>query len=117
MVLDSDSDWYLYNRALTYLALNQPDKARADLALAIKLAKEHFQKDPKNWRNSFNLALYYLAAQYHQPAEQLYRYILSQGASLERIRGAIQDLNDFLTVFPNHVQATTMQKLLQSYLT
>ncbi|MEH2437322.1 MAG: hypothetical protein V7K25_24325 [Nostoc sp.] len=44
--LDSDSNWKLYNRALTYLALNQPDKARADLALAIKLAKEHYKKDP-----------------------------------------------------------------------
>ncbi|MEH2162756.1 MAG: tetratricopeptide repeat protein [Nostoc sp.] len=110
-------DWYLYERALTYLALNQPDKARADLALAMKLAKEYYEKDSKNWRNSFNLALYYLAAQYNQPAEQLYRHTISQGASLERIRIAVQDLNDFLTVFPDHVQATSMRQLLQSSLT
>ncbi|NEU82637.1 tetratricopeptide repeat protein [Nostoc sp. UIC 10630] len=113
-------DWYLYERALTYLALNQPDKARADLALAIKLAKEHYEKDTKNWRNAFNLALYYLAAQYNQPADQLYRHTLSQGASLDiriAIQIAIQDLNDFLTVFPNHVQATSMRQLLQSSLT
>ncbi|MBD2679611.1 MULTISPECIES: tetratricopeptide repeat protein [Nostoc] len=114
--LDSGSDWKLYNRALAYLALNQPDKARTDLTLAIKLAKEDYEKDPKDWR-AFNLALYYLAAQYNQPAEQLYRYVLSQGASLERIHAAIQDLNDFLTVFPNHVQATSMRQLLQSSLT
>ncbi|OKH34402.1 hypothetical protein FACHB389_15740 [Nostoc calcicola FACHB-389] len=113
-------DWYLYNRALAYLALNQPDKARADLELAMKLAKEHYEKDPKNWRNAFNLALYYLAAQYNQPAEQLYRRILSQGASLNiriAIQIAIQDLNNFLAVFPNHVQATSMRQLLQSSLT
>ncbi|QHG16789.1 hypothetical protein [Nostoc sp. ATCC 53789] len=110
-------DWYFYERALTYLALNQPDKARADLALAMKLAKEHYEKDARNWRNSFNLALYYLAAQYNQPAEHLYRHTISQGASLERIRIAVQDLNDFLAVFPNHVQATSMQQLLQSSLT
>ncbi|MEH1975914.1 MAG: tetratricopeptide repeat protein [Nostoc sp.] len=110
-------DWYFYERALTYLALNQPDKARADLALAMKLAKEYYEKDAKNWRNSFNLALYYLSAQYNQPAEQLYRHTLSQGASLERIRIAVQDLNDFLAVFPNHVQATSMRQLLQSSLT
>ncbi|WP_414569172.1 tetratricopeptide repeat protein [Nostoc sp. CCY 9925] len=115
--LDSDSNWYLYNRALTYLALNQPDKARTDLVLAIKLAKEDYKKDPKDWNNAFNLALYYLAAQYNQPAEQLYRYVLSQGASLERIHAAIQNLNDFLTVFSNHVQATSMRELLQSSLT
>jgi tetratricopeptide (TPR) repeat protein len=110
-------DWYFYERALTYLALNQSDKARADLALAMKLAKQHYEKDARNWRNSFNLALYYLAAQYNQPAEQLYRYTLSQGASIERIRIAIQDLNDFLAVFPNHVLATSMRQLLQSFLT
>ncbi|MCC5662451.1 tetratricopeptide repeat protein [Nostoc sp. CHAB 5784] len=115
--LKSNDDCYLYDRALAYQALNQPDKAQADLALAIKLAKQHYEKDPKNWNNAFNLALYYLAAQYTQPAEQLYRYVLSQGASLERIHAAIQDLNDFLTVFPNHVQATSMRQLLQSSLT
>ncbi|MDZ8079396.1 MAG: tetratricopeptide repeat protein [Nostoc sp. DcaGUA01] len=117
--LKSNDDWYFYERALAYLALNQPDKARADLALAMKLAKEHYEKDAKNWRNSFNLALYYLAAQYNQPAEQLYRRTLSQGASLDTriaIQIAIQDLNSFLTVFPNHVQATSMRQLLQSSL-
>ncbi|MEH1812623.1 MAG: tetratricopeptide repeat protein [Nostoc sp.] len=115
--LKSNDDCYLYDRALTYLALNQPDKARADLALAIKLAKEHYEKDAKNWRNAFNLALYYLAAHYTQPAEQLYRYAISQNASSESIREAIQNLNDFLTVFPDHVQATSMRQLLQSSLT
>ncbi|WP_223280102.1 tetratricopeptide repeat protein [Nostoc sp. PA-18-2419] len=115
--LDSDSNWYLYNRALAYQALNQPDKAWADLALAIKLAKQDYEKDAKDWSNAFNLALYYLAAQYHQPAERLYIHVLSQGASSESIREAIQDLNDFLTVFPDHVQATSMRQLLQSFLT
>ncbi|MEI1375733.1 tetratricopeptide repeat protein [Nostoc sp. UHCC 0926] len=115
--LDSDSNWYLYNRALAYQALNQPDKAWADLALAIKLAKQDYEKDAKDWSNAFNLALYYLAAQYHQPAERLYLHVLSQGASLERIHAAIQDLNDFLTVFPDHMQATSMRQLLHSFLT
>ncbi|MCC5599883.1 tetratricopeptide repeat protein [Nostoc favosum] len=115
--LKSHDDWYLYDRALSYLALNQANKAQIDLALAIKLAKQHYEKDTKDWRNTFNLALYYLAAHYTQPAEQLYRYTLSQGASLERIHVAIQDLNYFLTVFPDHVQATSMRQLLQSSLT
>ncbi|MEH1767310.1 tetratricopeptide repeat protein [Nostoc sp.] len=115
--LDSESNWRLYNRALAYQALNLADKARADLALAIKLAKQNYEKDAKNWRNAFNLALYYLASHYTQPAEQLYRYAISQNASSESIREAIQNLNDFLTVFPNHVQATSLRQLLQSSLT
>jgi len=115
--LDSDSNWKLYNRALAYQALNLADKARADLMLAIKFAKQHCEKDANDWSNTFNLALYYLAAQYIQPAEQLYRYALSKGASSESIREAIQNLNDFLTVFPDHVQATSIRQLLQSSLT
>lgn len=107
----------VYNRALVYLALKQPDKARTCLVPAIKLATEHCKKDAKDWHNAFNLALYYLAAQYVQPSEQLYRYTLSKGASSESIREAIQDLNNFLTVFPDHLQATSMRQLLQSYLT
>ena len=114
--LDSDNNWYLYNRSLAYQALNQPDKAWADLALAIKLAKQHYEKDAKDWSNAFNLALYYLAAQYNQPAERLYRHVLSQGTSSEFIREAIQDLNDFLTVFPDHVQGTSMRQLFHSLL-
>ncbi|WP_445630748.1 tetratricopeptide repeat protein [Nostoc sp. DSM 114167] len=115
--LDSDSNWYLYNRALAYLVLNQPDKARTDLVLAIKLAKQNYEKDTKDWFNAFNLALYYLAANYTQPAERLYRYALSKGVSSESIGGAMQDLNNFLTVFPDHLQATSMRQLLQSSLT
>ncbi|MEH2369042.1 tetratricopeptide repeat protein [Nostoc sp.] len=114
--LDSDSNWYLYNRALAYQALNQPDKAWADLAIAINVAKQHYEKDAEDWSNTFNLALYYLAAQYIQPAERLYRYALSKGASSESVRKTIQDLDDFLTVFPDHVQATSIRQLLQSSL-
>ena len=115
--LHSDSNWYLYNRALAYQALNQPDKAWADLAVAINVAKQHYEKDAEDWSNTFNLALYYLAAQYIQPAERLYRYALSKGASSESVRKTIQDLDDFLTVFPDHVQATSIRQLLQSSLT
>ncbi|MEH1915270.1 hypothetical protein [Nostoc sp.] len=57
---------YLYDRALAYLALNEQVKAQTDLALAIKLAKQNYEKDTKDWRNAFNLAIYYLAAQYTQ---------------------------------------------------
>ncbi|MBD2383901.1 tetratricopeptide repeat protein [Cylindrospermum sp. FACHB-282] len=112
--LKCNDDKYLYARALAYQTLNQADKARADLAVAIKLAKQHYEQDHQDWHNTFNLALYYLAAQYTQPVEKLYRYALSQGASLEGIRAAIQDLNDFLNVFPENVSAQYMRQLLQS---
>ncbi|MEA5503729.1 tetratricopeptide repeat protein [Halotia wernerae UHCC 0503] len=114
--LDVEDDWCLYTCGLAYKALQQKDKALADLALAIKLAKKSYETNPKNWRNIFNLALYYLAVEYPKPAEDLYCYALSLDASLESKREAIQDLNDFLTIFPNHVQAQSMRQLLQSSL-
>ncbi|MEH2442339.1 ATP-binding protein [Nostoc sp.] len=107
----------IYNRALVYLAVNQPDKARTVLVPAIKLSTEHCKKNAKDWRNAFNLALYYLAAKYTQQADHFYRYILSNGASSESISEAIQDLNDFLTVLPDHKEATSILHLLQFSLT
>jgi tetratricopeptide (TPR) repeat protein len=114
--LDSKDDWYLYSRALAYKALNQADKAQADLTQAVKLAKQAFEKDPKNWNNTFNLAIYCLAFQDYQRAEKLYKYALANGAHSYSIKAAIQDLKDFLTIFPDNLQAQAMQKLLQSSL-
>ncbi|QKQ72357.1 AAA family ATPase [Nostoc sp. TCL240-02] len=107
----------VYKHALVYLVLKQPDKAETCLQPAIKLAREHCQKDAKDWHNTFNLALYCLAAQYTQQADYFYRYALLKGASSEFISEAIQYLNDFLTVLPNHIQATSIRQLLQSGLT
>jgi tetratricopeptide (TPR) repeat protein len=112
--LNGNNDWYLYLRALAFQTLNQATEARTDLALAIKLAKQRYQNNPQNWRNTFNLALYYLAVQYYPTVENLYRYAISKGASLEDIREAIHDLDDFLTIFPEHLQAKFMRQLLQS---
>ncbi|MBF2006916.1 MAG: tetratricopeptide repeat protein [Chlorogloeopsis fritschii C42_A2020_084] len=112
--LNAQDDWYMYLRALTYQTLNEASKARTDLASAIKLAKERYQNNPQDWRNTFNLALYYLAVQYYPTVENLYRYAISKGASLEQIREAIHDLDNFLTIFPEHLQAKFMRQLLQS---
>ncbi|MBD2437195.1 tetratricopeptide repeat protein [Nostoc sp. FACHB-110] len=114
--LDADNDWPLYTRSLAYKALQQKDKAQADLALAIKLAQQRYEKDAQNWQNIFNLAIYCLAAENIKPAEDLYNYALSQAASLQSQRNAIQDLKDFLTIFPNHEPAQSMRQLLQSSL-
>ena len=112
--LDSNDDWHLYERALAYQALNQADKVQTDLDLAIKLAQQGHEKDAKNWRNTFNLAVYYLAAGAIEQSKTLYREALSNDAPLGRIRVALRDLDDFLTVFPDNIQAKSMQRLLQS---
>ena len=112
--LKNSSNWRLYLRALVYKALNQPDKAQSDFANAVKFAKLKYDENPQDWQNTLNLALYYLAANYIPTAKQLYELALSQNALPGYIRMAIQDLDDFLTVFPEHSEAKAMRKLLGS---
>ena len=113
--LDFD-DWHLYIRALVYKALNKPDKAQTDLTHALELAKPRYEANPQDWRNTFNLALYYLTFDDISHAHQLYEWALSQDVPPERIRPAIRDLDDFLKFFPNHTQAEKMRELLRSQL-
>ncbi len=115
--LKPDKDWYLYCRALAYQALNQVDKARIDLNNATKLAQQTYQKDAKDWRNTLNLALYYLIGGNVELSQRLYQYAVSNHAPLERMRPAIRDLQEFSSIFPEYIEAQSMRKFLQSSLT
>jgi tetratricopeptide (TPR) repeat protein len=115
--LEPNNDRYLYHRALAYQGLNEGDKAWLDLDNAIKVAEQNCQKDAKDWRNTFNLALYYLIGGNVELSQPLYQYALSSHAPLERIREAIRDLEDFSSIFPEYIEAQSMRKLLQSSLT
>ena len=110
--LKEDNDWNLYLRALAYKALNQPDKAQTDFANAIKLAKPKYEENPQDWQNTLNLALYYLAFDDISTAKQLYEFVIYQDVLQGYIDMAIRDLDDFLTVFPNHKEAQGMRMLL-----
>ncbi|WP_026732000.1 ATP-binding protein [Fischerella sp. PCC 9605] len=114
--LNSNDDWYLYLRALAYQALKQPRQARADFVLAIKIAKKRYEQDTQDWRNTLNIALYYLAVEFYPTVESLYKYAIAKGASQEYIRKAIHDLDDFLTIFPERMLVKCMRELLQSAL-
>jgi tetratricopeptide (TPR) repeat protein len=114
--LKPDDDWYLYSRALTYQVLDQADTAQADLRVAIQYARNKYDTDAKYWRNTFNLALYHLAAGEVEEAERLYRVALAGGASPYLVREAIRDLDDFLGLFPDHPQACAIRDLLQKHL-
>ncbi|MBD2415577.1 hypothetical protein FACHB389_22060 [Nostoc calcicola FACHB-389] len=115
--LKPDNDWSFYSRALAYQALNQVDKARADLNNSTQLVQQNYQKNARDWRNTFNLALYYLTSGNVELSQRLYQYELSSHAPLERIREAIRDLEDFSSIFPEYVEAQSMRKFLQSSLT
>jgi len=115
--LDAEKDWRLYDRAIAHQALGHIEQSRIDLAQAILLARVKYEKDPEHWLNTFNLGLYYLAAAAaDDQAKHFYRDALRRGAPAHRIRVALQDLADFLTVFPNHKLARAVQQVLQKEL-
>jgi hypothetical protein len=72
------------------------------------------KKRQQDWQNTFNLAVYHLAAGQTAVAEKLYYEGASAPAS--SIQEAIDDLDDLLTVLPEHEQATAMRDYLQQIL-
>ena len=101
--LAPDQDWYLYLRALTYQKLNNPTEAQTDLQTAIVLAQAKQAQDSIDWQNNFNLALYYLAAGQVEESHGLYDR--ASEASTDFIEMAIRDLDDYLMLFPDRLQA------------
>lgn len=114
--LDPENDWRLYTRGLIYKALKQLELSQLDFSEAIRLAQKDYEKDGQNQRNTFNLALYHLGADYDEQAKHFYRSALRHNASVWEMREAIQDLKDFLEVFPNHGLARQAYQVLQQAL-
>lgn len=105
-------DWLFYSRALAYCALDQNDIAKSDLDCAVQSALQRYTDNPDNHRNTLNLAIYYLVANKVKRAKHFYSDVLSRGASKLRIQEAIQDLEDFLAVFSDHLAAQQIRKAL-----
>jgi tetratricopeptide (TPR) repeat protein len=114
--LQSDNDWCFYFRGLTYKLLAQSHKAQTDFYSAIRISKKSHDKGSNDWSTNFNLALYSLAAGKISQAHKLYQY-LANHASLDIIKIAIRDLDDFLIIFPSHQQATAFKLILSNRLT
>jgi hypothetical protein len=72
------------------------------------------------WQNNFNLALYYLAAGQIGESRGLYDSRSgrlcqrSSEASTDMIEMAIRDLDDYLTLFPDRVQAREIRDRLSA---
>jgi tetratricopeptide (TPR) repeat protein len=109
--IDSKNDSSYYLRALAHLKLNQPESAGIDFQQAISIAQATYEKDPIAWWNTFNLALYHLAAAHPEESDRLYTSNLT--APIEWLQMAIDDLDDFLQLFPDHSQAQQVKQLLQ----
>ncbi len=76
-------------------------------------------KDSIDYQNTFNRALYHLAAGHHEDSDRLYTSSLTapmadgRSETIEWLQMAIDDLDDFLHLFPDHSQAQQIKQLLQ----
>jgi tetratricopeptide (TPR) repeat protein len=110
-----DNDWVLYKQACAYKAANQEEEASAGLKSCISIARGGYEEDPQDWRNTCNLALYHLLANETEAARHLYQEALDGGVLLHpnTVSEAIQDLDNFLVVFPDHDDAKTLRDSLE----
>ena len=100
-------------RALAYLRLGKVEDAKSDLTQAIRLAKKDYEKDPQQYRNTFNLGLYYLMARKPEQAKLYYKEAIESGAPLNTIHDVIDDLKRLLIIIPLHPYAKEMQNFLR----
>ncbi|MBW4459592.1 MAG: tetratricopeptide repeat protein [Nodosilinea sp. WJT8-NPBG4] len=81
------------------------EPALQDLTQAIQLAQTDYEKDPNDWHNHFNLALYHLVAGHYVDAHTLYEAGLNASPTWA-IGMAHQDLRDYLRLFPDDKTAS-----------
>ena len=106
---------YFYQRNLVYLALGQPELASQDLAKAIDLAEKRYQSGEADWEDIFDLALYYVLDDRWEDASIFYNKALTEKVSISYIVDAIDELNDFLAIYPSHKGARRALKFLELY--
>ena len=100
-----EHNWRFYCRGLLSLAQNEIAMAHSDLRRAIELADIDYSKEPQNWLNTLNLMLYHLVAGDHVAADRLLQEAIDGNAPMPHLQGAVQDLEELLTVLPDHAQA------------
>jgi tetratricopeptide (TPR) repeat protein len=115
IALTPELDADLFRRAITEQLKGDVEAARADLDEAIGIAESVYEIDPENWRNTFSLALYYLARGRRTLSERLYREALSAPAPSAEIHRAQRTLEDYLALFPDNNVARAMLEMIDDY--
>ena len=110
------STWKKYLYSLALLKSGDVQEAKMQLDRAIDIAASSRDEDPTNFDNAFNLALYYVAHQMHQKAHTLYKNNVEEGASSTFISIAINDLYEYLKLFPDNQEAHRAIDYLESHL-
>lgn len=110
------SDFYLYTKALVYLKSGRFQEATDILKQAITLARESYNENPENYKNSFRLALYHLANSDTEESNWLYKRVLNCCINAHTVNVATFDLEKFLIIFPDHQDGLAILQLTRNTL-
>ncbi len=102
--LDIQDDWNRYKRGQVHLAMGHSDLADHDFAGAIESATLEHEKEPTNWRNTLNLAVYHPAAGNTGESQGLYEKAFDAPAPTALLQEASNDVEGLLGRFPDHGQ-------------
>lgn len=109
----NDKDWWYYQRSLCHYMNKNEVQSKKDLELAIEFSDHKYKKSPGDWRNTINLAFYYLAITDYKVSKQLYTDALKEDVPIDIKLGAIDDLDNFIRLFPKNKHAKAMRKLFE----
>jgi hypothetical protein len=98
---------------MTYKLMARQNEAFSDLDEATSTSTAIYISNPADLQNLLNLALYHVARGNEVEAEALYREgITTVGLGKLMLKGAIVELDNYLTIFPGDELATRMRELL-----
>jgi tetratricopeptide (TPR) repeat protein len=114
--IDPKYEWAIFHRALVFLILKKNDLAQADLETVISFTQQQHTEKSNDCGIIFDLAIYNLAANRSDIAQDFYRSAIQQKASPATTRQALLELEELLKMpikFPGAVQ---MKVELQQHL-
>jgi tetratricopeptide (TPR) repeat protein len=115
--LDPTRNWVHYQASLVHSQCTNTAEAISQLNAAIALARSARTKEPFDWNSHFNLALYLLAAGESTEAISLYELALkSSEVTRWHLLPALEDLTEFLAIYPDHVEAKKAMQLVKAHL-
>lgn len=95
-----DDDTAYYFRSRIYKLQNREEQFSTDIKHAIRISRSNYERNPRNFRNMFNLALYELISNNFEEAESFYKEVLTRDTPRGIFRQGVEDLEEFYKLFP-----------------
>ena len=112
IALDEKAAWCRYQQGLVYLVTGRERDFVEVQRAAIELAQATLYDEPDRLSASFDLAFYNLVGG-NPLAETQYRELISACSSILHLQGAMDDLDDFLTIQPSNERTQYVYSQLQ----